>query len=321
MKFLRGLCNILLFIFSTIFICFVQVGAYDIIASQDNFGLDKGGETTVEIISIIPDENKTEFIDSFKFWATDISTGVKTQPKYRIRSWGNEWWAEHTKWADIALDAVIASVKPIFVPVAQANAIKDYYLTENYDINSVYHRPDGTDLATDAELYEAYVLFNQFTYTDSSELVASDKTSSIFDLDYSTLNSDYFVFKEDEYYLNDTKIGSLEDLKEYCSSEYHYIQWLKKHKTVYNIDWKLQKYNNPAYEKFFRKFIHQSSIKDSSGTFTEIRTIKSSVVALYYIQIVSMILGLIFTIKYPVSLLQLKYEGSRKKRKAAKKGE
>ena len=66
MKFLRGLCNILLFIFSTIFICFVQVGAYDIIASQDNFGLDKGGETTVEIISIIPDENKTEFIDSFK---------------------------------------------------------------------------------------------------------------------------------------------------------------------------------------------------------------------------------------------------------------
>lgn len=323
MKFLRFLCNLCLFLFTTVVISAVQVGAYDIVAAQDNFGLDKNNGSSIEVINVIPSDNSAEFIDTFKFWGTDISTGVKTNAKYRIRSWGDwDWWSSHMKWADVALDSTIAVTKPIFAPIAQVNAMKDYYLTENYTINSVYHHGE-TEFATDSELYELYVFFTDFSYGDASisnEVVSKDGTIiSSYQYALSQDSNKFFSVSADgTYYRGNTEIGDFSDALQYCSDELHFIDWLKEHKTVYNMDWKLQKYNQQAYSRYFKKFIHVELLKDSAGRITEVRTIKSSVVTLYYIQLTSMLIALVFTIKYPVSLLQLKYESGRKKHRAAK---
>lgn len=324
MKFLRFLCNLCLFIFTTIAISVVQVAGYDLVASQDNFGLNSDAGSSIEVITVVPSDDKVEFIDTFKFWGTDIATGVKTQPKYRIRSWGDgNWWSKSMGWADIALDSTIAVFKPIFTPIAQVNAVKDYYLTDAYTINSVYHR-NGKDVLSDGELYEMYVLFSDFTYGDGMDAAVLDsKSTQISLLDYESLEESerFFKVSEGEYYYGDEKIGTLEDLEKWCSDEANFIKWAKRHKLAYNIDWKLQKYNQKAYTKYFRKFIYSEVMKDNvTGQIHEIRTIKSSVVTLYFIQFTSIIIALIFVIKYPVSLLQARWEAGKEKRRLKREG-
>lgn len=321
MKFLRWLCNVLLFIFMTVVISVVQIGGYDLVASEDNFGLNKEGGSSIEVITVLPDSEKVEFIDTFKFWATDISTGVKTQPKYRIRNWGSGWWSKNMKWADIALDATTAVFKPVFTPIAQVNAIKDYYLTDAYTINTVYHY-NGNNVVSDDELYEMYVLFSDYTFGENTdEVVKTSNGELVKDFNYAASSDENKFFKEADgiYYYDDKAIGDFEDLKEYCQDELNYMTWVKAHAKAYNIDWKLQKYNQEAYAKYYKKFIYTEVLKDSEGNIIkESRVIKSSIVVLYFIQLTSVILALIFTIKYPVSLLQLKYENGRKRRKEAK---
>lgn len=325
MKFLRFLCNLCLFFFTTIMISFVQVGCYDIVASQDNFGLDKNNGSSVEIITVIPTDDKVEFIDTFKFWGTDITTGVKSEPKYRIRSWGDwEWWSKNMKWADVALDTTIASVKPIFTPIAQINAIKDYYLTDIYDISTVYHR-SSYDVVSDEKLYEMYVLFPNFTYGDNTaNLLKGSNGNLISSFDYNSSNSSekFFKFVDEEYYYENTKIGNYDDLLNWCSNETNYIRWAKRNKVAYNVDWKLQKYNQEEYTKYYKKFIFSETVKDTTtGAVYEVRTIKSSVVALNFIQFTSIIIALVFVIKYPVSLLQARWEAGRRRHRECKNKE
>lgn len=322
MKFLRWLCNILLFAFMTVMISAIQVIGYDLIASEDNFGLDKDSGSSIEVVTVLPNDEKVEFIDTFKFWGTDIATGVKTEPKYRVRNWGSGWWSKNMKWADIAVDSTVAVFKPIFVPIAQVNALKDYYLTETYTANDVFHR-NGEDIVSDTDLYEMYVLFSNFTYggDNISEEICASSGVAIKDFNYNDSDAEgkFFKFSDGNYYHGDTLIGDYSALEEYCADELNYMTWVKDNKVAYNIDWKLQKYNQKAYAKYYKKFIHSDFLKDSSRKIIrEVRVIKSSVVVLYFIQFTSAILALVFVIKYPVSLLQVKYENGRKRRKAEK---
>lgn len=325
MKFLRFLCNALLYFATVLLLCVIQVGIYDLFAVQDNFGLQSEDGSSVEIVTVIPNDNQVMFIDSYTFWGTDIAAGVDCPAKYRIRSWGEGWWSENMGWADVALDSVIAVFKPIFVPIAQVNALKEYYLTDNYTVNTVYSYSNVS--ATD--LYEAYVLFSDFTYDyyNRSEAPILDYLEyggvKIAEYDYASEaaksdNDTFFqVNSSGEYYYDGTKIGDLAALKEYCADESNYINWVKKNDECYNIDWKLHKYNSEVYDRYFTKFIH-SYTQVENGVTIEVRSIKSSVVVLYFIQTTSLIVALIFVIKYPVSLLQLKYEDGKRRRKEKK---
>ena len=66
-------------------------------------------------------------------------------------------------WADKGLDCVISVVKPIFVPIAQVNAIMNYHDVEindfddKYFLKSVYDSEEEYNNA----LYEVYVIFGQ----------------------------------------------------------------------------------------------------------------------------------------------------------------
>ena len=125
MKFLRFLCNLLMFIAVTIGISVVQVGLYDLTALQS--------ENIPEIKISADDESDIAYFDNYAFWAEDIKANLEQPAKYRIRNWASwSWWKKGMAWADKGLDTVIAVVKPIVVPVAQVNAINNYY---GYDIN------------------------------------------------------------------------------------------------------------------------------------------------------------------------------------------
>lgn len=93
-----------------------------------------------------------------------------------------------------------------------------------------------------------------------------------------------------------------------------YGHWVRqKHNDiVYETVWKLNKYNatdkdgNSFYAKYLNKFV---TISDSGE-----RHLKATAPVLCLIFYVSLILSIIFVIKYPIALAQGRWEGRRKRR-------
>lgn len=270
MKILRLICNILLFFVVVMGISVVQIGVYDLTAAQSD---------DVEGIHILsPDDESVAYFDTYAFWAEDIVENFKQPTKYRVRNWVNaDWWKKGMKWADVGIDAVIAATKPILVPVAQVNAVRNYY---GYDINEfdeyflkyVYDNEEEYNNA----LYEVYVIYGKGYGT---AMTAGENPIPI-----------------NEYEYTGGYVGD--------ATEVDYARWVNKNKQLYNNIWKLQKYNSDTYKEYFTKFI----IDDG-----DVRHIKVATVVLYYQQYVSIILALIFVIKYPIMLGQIRVEGKRGK--------
>lgn len=270
MKVLRFFCNVLLFFAVLIGISLVQIGVYDICASQSD---DVSG-----IHILAPDDESVAYFDSYTFWAEDIGTGFKQPAKYRVRNWvGADWWKKGMGWLDTGIDFAIAAVKPIVVPIAQVNAVKNYY---GYDINHfdeyslkyVY----GSEEAYNNALYEVYVIFDK-GYGDA--MTVGENPVAIQDYTYT---------------------GSYEGDGNECD----YARWVAKNKQLYNNIWKLEKYNCGTYDKYFKKFISVDG---------DVRHIKTAAVVLYYQQYVSIVIALIFVIKYPINFLQGRYTGKESK--------
>ena len=80
---------------------------------------------------------------------------------------------------------------------------------------------------------------------------------------------------------------------------------------MYNTLWKLKKYNEPEYDKYFTKFIQTTENGD--------KYIKPAAIVLYYQQLVAIVIALIFIIKYPVALLQTRAV-SKGRKKSGKDG-
>ena len=76
MKFLRFLCNFLLFVALCLSISLVQIGIYDISAAAQSEDIDG-------IHIVAPHDNAVSYLDEFTFWGTDIKVGLKNEPKYR----------------------------------------------------------------------------------------------------------------------------------------------------------------------------------------------------------------------------------------------
>jgi hypothetical protein len=66
-------------------------------------------------------------LDLFALQGTDIKVNLKQPAKYRVRTWfGVNWWYNGTGWLDKTIDVIAGATKPLVVPIAQVNAIKDY---------------------------------------------------------------------------------------------------------------------------------------------------------------------------------------------------
>lgn len=292
MRFLRFLCNLLMFIAVTIGISVVQVGLYDLTALQS--------ENIPEIKISADDESDIAYFDNYAFWAEDIKANLDQPAKYRIRNWASwSWWKKGMAWADKGLDTIIAAVKPIVVPVAQVNAINNYY---GYDINdfekylSTYYE---TEEALNNALYEVYVIFNEgyeTAYTvDGTKLISEHAYTG----KYAPRN------EETGEYLP----WSIED-----EMDVEYSRWVKKNGKLYNTLWKLKKYNSDTYDKYFKKFIDHEVVVNEDGSleYTN-RHIKTAVTVMYYQQFVSLIIALVFVLKYPIALGQARIVGKGKK--------
>ena len=120
MRILRFILNCMLFVVVAITLTFAQLVIFGFSAAQSK---------RVDAVQISPSESdEVAFFDAFGFWGTDLAEGCKQPSKYRIRNWISwGWWKQGMEWADIALDKSIAAIKPIVVPLAQVNALADYY--------------------------------------------------------------------------------------------------------------------------------------------------------------------------------------------------
>ena len=286
MKLIRFFANLLLFLVSAIVVSMIQVGTYDLISLQSS---------AVEPIHVVAQkEDDVAYLDTYTFWAEDIGTGVKTESKYRIRNWfGWDWWKNGMGWADTALDVTIAAVKPIVVPVAQMNAVREYYRLPGDPMYSESQKADilgkfesKEDLVNDA-LYELYFVYGKGFSKDSIALTKIDGVTPLTE-----------AYKE-EY-------DSHADLRAaFYGNERRadYNHWVdeKGNKVLWNHQWKLKKYNCGEYDKYFKKFIHNADTIDA-------RTIKTPAVMLYYQQYVALIVALIFVIKYPINLFRMDVE-------------
>ena len=272
MKFLRFLCNLLMFIAITFGLSCIQVGLFDISAAQSS---------DVNAIHISSgDDSEIGYLDSYTFWIDDIKTNYTQDAKYRVRNWASwGWWKTGMAWADYVVDGTLATFKPILVPIAQVNATMIYYDKCINDFNSELVRAYNSEEEINNALYELYVIYSEYAYTGKDVYTV--------DLDNS---GDSVLISEYEY------SGSEEG-----GDKVAYARWVRNNKVLYNNDWKLNKYNCGTYDKYFTKFITTSE----SGE----RHIKAAVIVLYYQQYVSLIIALIFVIKFPINFLQGKYTG------------
>ena len=282
MKFLRFLCNLLLFVALSVGISVAQTGVYDIIAAQSK---------DIDPVYISSnDETNVNYTDLYSFWATDIATNYKQDAKYRVRNWiGGDFWKSGMEWADIAVDAVVATAKPIFVPIAQVNAVKNYY----YNNIDTLLLPECTNKNVDDynnKLYELYILFKDYSqpYGSAFELAYADGDAVI-----TTTPISEFV-----YFGDYSENGDYSD-NEITKAEYG--RWVARNKLVYNHNWKLNKYNSPEYTNFYNKFV------TSDGH------IKTAIIILYYQQYVSLILAFIFVCKFPVTFVQYSVTGKKRR--------
>lgn len=289
MRFLRFLCNFLMMIALTIGISITQVGLYNITASQspkiDGIHLSASDETEIA------------YFDNYTFWVEDIGENLKQEAKHRITNWASwGWWKKGMRWADVALDTTIAVVKPIVVPVAQVNAIYNYYDMDvndfEKDILSWYADDNMTEAqvqqkANDA-LYEVYVIHGK-GYGEAYTVGAERKPIAEHNYQGGTVI-------EDEPYVE-------------------YARWVKRNSRLYNLIWRLTKYNSETYDKYFKKFISYDEfiLEDGSVEYVN-RNIKTPVTVMYYQQAVSIILAILFVVKYPIALGQARVVG-RKRRK------
>lgn len=275
MKFLRILCNILLCFALCSSLLILQICCYDVLAVQSS---------SISGIHIFPtDENGISFSDAYTFWVVDIKANLKQENKYRIRNWSTaDWWKTGGIIPDGVLDTVIAVVKPIVVPVAEMNAIKNYYgLTINdfsdYLVNHVYN---GDEVAANNALYELYTIFGR----GYGEACIIGTNIPISEYAYS---GQYELDLSEEYTYGD------------------YGRWVAKNSKLYNTSWKLTKYNSEEFSIYFSKFI-----SNDNG----VRNIKPAAIVLYYAQLLALIISIIFVIKYPISFLTGRYIGSKKEK-------
>ena len=268
MKILRVAMNITLCFIMIVLLSLTQIGLFDLMAVQsdrvDGIHISNG------------DDDVVGYFDSYEFWATDISTGLKVGAKYRVRNFfAWRWWKNSTKWIDVTLDAVIASVKPIFTPIAQVNAIADYYGKSIDDFYSeLLHEYESED-ELKAALYEVYVIYGKGYGAIPSILEG-------------------YEYPSDKIEKTDSVIASV-------GKDTAYARWVRNNKNLYNTIWKLTKYNHndgETYAKYYNKFL----VKYENGSIS----IKPAVMVLYYLNFLSIVLAVVFVIKYPIGLFQAK---------------
>ena len=269
MKLLRVFLNIVLCLVLAILLSFTQIGIFDLMAAQS---------PRVSGIHISAgNDDEIGYFDAYSFWGTDISTGLEVGAKYRIRNWfAWSWWKTGMKWADVALDAVIASVKPIFTPVAQVNALADYYGRNITDFYPELLEHYGSEENLKKALYEVYCIFGR-GYGDIPEILN--------DYDYGIENR-----------------SKIDSSIERDGLETIYARWVRNNGELYNTIWKLQKYNidgGQRYAKYYNKFV----VELSDGS----RSIEPAVMVLYYQNLLSIALAIFFVIKYPIGLFQAKF--------------
>lgn len=268
MRLLRLFLNITLCIVLAILLSFTQIGIFNIMAAQS--------QRVSSIHISAGDEEEIGYFDAYGFWGTDISTGLQVGAKYRIRNWfAWSWWKTGMRWADVALDATIASVKPIITPIAQVNAVADYYGRDITDFYPQLTEKYGSEENMKKALYEAYCIFGR-GYGDVPAIL-------------------------DGYEYNIEDRSKIENIINNDGFETAYARWVRNNKELYNTIWKLQKYNidgGQRYAKYYNKFI--VDIVDGS------RAIEPAVMVLYYQNILSVALAVIFVIKYPIGLFQAK---------------
>ena len=313
MKFLRFLCNFLMFFAVTFAVSCVQVGLFDVVAAQS---------PDVKAIHIVPvNDTAVAYLDSYAFSFEDIKENYKQEPKYRIRNWASaNWWKKGMKWADVALDATIATFKPVVVPIAQVNAVMNYHGYSINQYNSDLIKKYGNYKSANDALYQLYEVFDM-GYGEC-HMIGSDGMSTP-DL-ISAWETSYYerlaagnvdVHSKDIEFYNDPSILAGESL--YCQ----YSRWVSRNKPLYNNNWKLQKYNASVYKKYFKKFISYSEVVNEDGEvigYTD-RHIKAATTVLYYQQYVAIIVSLVFVIKFPINFVSGRYEGKDMGLKKAKK--
>ena len=278
MRFLRVICNILLFIFIFLTASVIQITVYDIYAIQSE---DVDG---IHVIS--PSTDDVSVLDSVGFWTADIGASFSTEAKYRVRNWADSnWWKSCTGFIDKGIDIFSGVVKPIILPISEVNAVKNYYgLSINDFTKHLAKYNYETDEDLNNALYELYILFDR-GYGD----------------DVMTVGENPIEISEYEY------TGKYLD-SDIEFNEKEYGHWVAENKKLYNHNWKLIKYNNPIYTQYFEKFVDYD---EKTGA----RHIESAAIVLYYQFLVSIVISIIFVIKYPITLLQYNVAGKKKKSK------
>lgn len=300
MRFVKWFLNLLVLCITFVLSSVVTVGVYDgIAAPAGDAGIIKISETVKEGEEYTTD---VTYFDTFKFWGEDLSQSVTREPRYMIRSWfAADWWQNGMKWADVAVEAVVGAVVPVFAPMYEVQQIGEYYMDKKVDSVEVgYYTVDGlvipdkddfssVDSLNDPIVLEKYKdcnLYIEDYYLGVDGFKNGDECSGI--LGKVVFANGEYSFHTFSCWNTDAKIGSAE--------------WNKKSSGFINELCKINKYNsvdengNKIYKKWVSKFFYGA---DSS---TGEASAKTVVCALYYQFIIAVVFSIWFVVQNPIVL-------------------
>jgi hypothetical protein len=180
MRFLRAIANIFLFAFVMFATQLIGVGAYNLVAIQDNNYSNVG---TAEAITLTysSTSDRVSYWQFYTFWIDDINVSEHQEPHYSVRNWVNNGnWKKGMKWADITNNAVAGVAKSTFAPIS--------------DVASIGYFKDIVWDATDPDQKVIDYISEKDTKATKADIIESIKNLDVEDPSFNS-SLDYEVFK------------------------------------------------------------------------------------------------------------------------------
>lgn len=159
---------LLLTIVTLCVVCVAQVGVYSALTAQT-----KDEDARIYLVTDVNEDN-VSYVDSFRFWGTDLKTNFNFEPKYRVRNWLPwEWWKESMYYIDYPVDVVVGAAKPFILPMTQVNEMKNYYDPES-NVDSMDYEYWASELVNNERFQEIEEKIDTKKGTGYTELAVND---------------------------------------------------------------------------------------------------------------------------------------------------
>lgn len=316
MKLVKWILNLILLAVSFCVISAMTFVTYNIVAIQTtdtSARINIANEYSADATDEENNKKSVWYFDNYAYWGDDIkiNTSIDGIPdpitKYRVSNWFSwSWWKTAGSYIDVGVNDIVAVVKPIILPAACADELMNYYDTFWVSGGTAEQAiaATGVEGADNLGRRDIEYFCEKLGFWEESPTKSAQEQLR----DFSSVSDKYFdvtmvgaVLTRDETIKAVAEgkydLRNLTDTYLEGDSTAKIFRLADDYNSFYQYFFKLYKYNingGETYHKWFVKFI----IVDSNGS----RSMKSSVIGLFFLQYIDIILAFAFVWLNPISV-------------------